>query len=74
MKARIDDIENMSPQFSTKRRETFIVKIAIDRARQAPPPGMGRLSRTVRGGSALNKNSTNFLFEKSHVHFFIFQY
>jgi hypothetical protein len=63
----------MSPQFNTKRRETLIVKIPIDRARQPPSPGQGSLSRTVSDRSSMNKHGTDFLLEKSHMHFFIFQ-
>jgi hypothetical protein len=72
-KARVDHVENMSPELITKGRETLIVKIAINRARQPPSPGLGSLSRTVSGRSSMNKHGTDFLLEKPYMHFFIFQ-
>jgi hypothetical protein len=63
----------MSPKLITKGRETLIVKIAINRARQAPSPGLGSLTRTVSGRPSMNENGADFMLEKPHMHFFIFQ-
>jgi hypothetical protein len=63
----------MSPQLIPKGRETLIVKIPIDRARQPPSPGLGSLSCIVCRRASMNKHGTDFLLEKPHMHFFIFQ-
>jgi hypothetical protein len=63
----------MSLKFITKGREPLIVKITINRARQPPSPGMCCLSRTVSGRSSMNEDGTDFMLEKSYMHFFIFQ-
>jgi len=72
-KARIDHVENTLPQFIPKKRETLIVKIAIDRARQPPSPSLSYLLRRVSGRSSMNEDGTDFMLEKTHMHFFIFQ-
>jgi hypothetical protein len=73
MQTRVDHVENMSPELIPKGRETLIVKIAINRVRQPPSPGLCSLSRTVSGRASMNKHGTDFLLEKPHMHFFIFQ-
>lgn len=72
-KALVDHVENMLLQFIPKRRETLIVKIAIDRTRQPAPPGLCSLPRTISGGSPMHKDGADFMFEKTHMHFFIFK-
>ena len=72
-KARVDHVENMSPKLVTNERESLILKITINRARQAPSPGLGSLSRTVSNRSSMNENGTDFMLEKPYMHFFIFQ-
>jgi len=63
----------MLSQFIAKRDETLIVKVTIDCAGQPPPPSPGRLARTVSGRPSMNENGTDFLLEKTHMDFFIFQ-
>jgi hypothetical protein len=63
----------MSPKLSAKGRKTLILKIAINRARQPPSPGLCRLSRTLSGRSSVSEDGTDFMLEKPHMHFFIFQ-
>jgi hypothetical protein len=72
-KTHVDYVENMSPELITKGRETHIVKIAINRARQPPSPGLGSLPRTVSDRSSMNKHGMDLMLEKPYMHFFIFQ-
>src|SRR4026208_1177044 len=72
-KPRVDRVEQVPPQLIPKRSEALIMKVAIDRARQPPPPRLGSLSYIVCCSPSLNENGTNFLLEKTHMDFFIFQ-
>jgi hypothetical protein len=72
-KTSVNHVKNILLKRFTKGRETLIVKIPIDRARQPPSPGLSSLSRTASNRSSMNEDGTDFMFKKPHMHFFIRQ-